>query len=618
MPLSRRQLVTHAGLLVAGVSGLWTLWLIFVGGVDATLLGMRITSNDPVRPIVLLVLGLGMSAAAAGLHASAQAILRMPTLPCALLIAAAVLVGGLRWGTAVVGGADSYGYVSQADLWLGGQLTIEQPWAAPVPWPNAAWTFSPLGYRPKGVREGGEIVEQRTAIVPLYSPGLPLLMAGAKRLAGQPGVFAVVPIFGALLVLATYALGRRLGSPHAGLLAAWFVATSPVMLYMLVQPMSDVPTAAIWALALWCLLGRSTGSVAAAGALSGLAVLIRPNLVPIAGVLVVWLAARAWRTRSAERGPLIRRALAFSASALPGILLVAVLNWTWHGSPLRSGYPPLRDMFDWANIAINLPYYTRLFVDTQTPFALIGGLALLIPRAWTLPRLDRGWILALLGAVTAIVVAQYLAYAHFDDWSSLRFLLPVWPIVMLAFATMLVQVLRLGRPIAALAATGLAMAIGVHTVQGAAERNAFSLWRGEAAYAAIAQLVRERTEPNAVLFSMQHSGSLRYYSGRTTIQFGHMDPDWLDAAAAWLDGHGAHPYAVLADWEVAAFRKMFGFTNVLGRLEMAPLLEYHNYGPTILVFDLRAGARHPTERVVVPPPVPSWPGPEPRPSLVLR
>jgi hypothetical protein len=51
---------------------------------------------------------------------------------------------------------------------------------------------------------------------------------------------------------------------------------------------------------------------------------------------------------------------------------------------------------------------------------------------------------------------------------------------------------------------------------------------------------------------------------------------------------------------------------------MAPLLEYHNYGPTILVFDLRAGARHPTERVVVPPPVPSWPGPEPRPSLVLR
>jgi hypothetical protein len=34
-----------------------------------------------------------------------------------------------------------------ADLWLRGDL-IDQPFSALVPWPNARWTFTPLG-RPR-------------------------------------------------------------------------------------------------------------------------------------------------------------------------------------------------------------------------------------------------------------------------------------------------------------------------------------------------------------------------------------------------------------------------------------------------------------------------------------
>ncbi len=56
------------------------------------------------------------------------------------------------WGSipnfGVASGADAYGYISQADLWIKGQLTVPQEWVAPAPWPEAIWTSTPLGYGP--------------------------------------------------------------------------------------------------------------------------------------------------------------------------------------------------------------------------------------------------------------------------------------------------------------------------------------------------------------------------------------------------------------------------------------------------------------------------------------
>ena len=51
---------------------------------------------------------------------------------------AAITIGtGLIWSTRVAAGADAYGYVSQADLWLQGHLHIDQGFGASVPWPLA-------------------------------------------------------------------------------------------------------------------------------------------------------------------------------------------------------------------------------------------------------------------------------------------------------------------------------------------------------------------------------------------------------------------------------------------------------------------------------------------------
>ena len=98
------------------------------------------------------------------------------------MLAAGALAGGVFFATTVAGGADAYGYVSQAELWQRGKLTVEQPWVADLPWPSRNWSASPLGYRPMDAAV-------TPTLVPIYSPGLPLLMAGAKFVAGQEGLF---------------------------------------------------------------------------------------------------------------------------------------------------------------------------------------------------------------------------------------------------------------------------------------------------------------------------------------------------------------------------------------------------------------------------------------------
>ena len=86
--------------------------------------------------------------------------------------AAAAMAVGLVKGTRVAGSADSYGYVSQALLWLKGLPVQAEPLAAAVPWPLAEWSLSPLGYRP-GVETG--------VIVPTYPPGSAARDGGVRR-----------------------------------------------------------------------------------------------------------------------------------------------------------------------------------------------------------------------------------------------------------------------------------------------------------------------------------------------------------------------------------------------------------------------------------------------------
>jgi hypothetical protein len=510
-------------------------------------------------------------------------------------LAGLIALAGLTWNTRVAAGADAYGYVSQADLWLRGDLHIDQSFGATVPWPMARWTFTPLGYRPEpdGYR-----------IVPAYPPGLPLLMAAAKAIAGHCALFWVVPLSGAVLVLATYFIGRRIGRPLVGLAAAWVVATSPTLLFMLMAPMSDVPAAAAWAVAVACVLGATPAAALGGGVAAAIAILVRPNLVPIAAVLFVWIWSRHHR----------RAALMFLIPAMGGAAVVALINARLYGSPLRSGHD-LTDGYALAYIWPNLQRYVGWFLSAENPFAIAGLVALILPAAALWParaRRDARWLLA---ACAAVVWISYLFYVPWDAWWYLRFLLPSWPMMAIGIASLAAAIAHASgqrwRPVVL---AGLAV-VGVAGVVQAGRRAAFDVARGEAKYVEVARAVESITGPDDVIISAQHSGSIRYYAGRLTLRWDVGDPAWLDRTVDWLASHGHHPYFVVEEAEIATLREKYGAANASARLDWTPMVSFRDGAVTM--FD--AINREPGAAAVLQTPIGAVHDcPPPRPAPALR
>ena len=570
--------MVHAIVAVIAVFGaLWTLAIWLVGGFTIALPGITIRAHDPFRPLAFTAVLIGVYVATRG-----PLNLRRLVTPLVILIGLCPAVAGIARNSWTANGADQYAYVSQADLWLLGNLIVPVPLAATAPWPDATWSFTPHGFRPS---------VSEPAIVPMTAPGLPLAMAGVKALAGHCAMFLVTPLTGALLVWITFAIGRRIESDILGLVAAWFIATSPAVLAMLVSPMSDVPAAALWALAIYFTLGQSTRSAIFAGLAASGAILIRPNLAPLAGVLVLW---RWWSIQPAKDTALL------ILGTIPGCLFIAWTNERLYGSPFASGYGSLSSLFSAAHIAVNLERYGRWLVESQTPLAIVGIGVLVVPASlvWR-SQTDRRAAL-LLAATIVVVWALYLIYLPYEAWWFLRFMLPSWPAICVGMAAV---ILRLGQAcpdthtdpkrsltlfwVCRTAAIGLAVAIGAHGIHYASRNGAFPTGEGGHRYVSVAKMVEQATDPSAIVFSGQHSGPIRYYAGRTIIRYELLDPRWLDRALQWLAAQGRRPFFLLEEYEVAEFEKRFAASNSHGRLALAPIVEYRAPGVpgAIYLFD---------------------------------
>jgi hypothetical protein len=566
----------HVIVAVFAIFGtLWALAVWIAGGFTIAVAGVTIHSHDPFRPLAIAIVAATVYLATRGpLNA------RRLTMPLAVLLAVCPAVTGIARNSWTAGGADQYAYVSQADLWLSGDLTVPIPLAATAPWPEALLTFMPHGFRP---------AVSGPVLVPVTAPGLPLLMAAAKAIAGHCAMFLVTPLSGALLVWITFAIGRRLVSDAVGLAAAWLVATSPAVLAMLVSPMSDVPAAAFWAAAIYFTLGSSARSALMAGVAASAAILIRPNLAPVAAILVMWkfwtaMAGLKAGTTTSNVGapnvvPTFRSAIfPMIAGTLPGCLFIAWINNRLYGSPLASGYGSLSALFSLSHVPINLERYGVWLVQSQTPLAVVGVAALLLPLKWIWPTRDQRQAAMLLGACAVVVWALYLVYLPFEAWWFLRFLLPAWPPMCLGAAAVVVRIAETQRVAGRVAACAILAGVGAHNLYYASTHGAFPSGEGEHRYVSIAKMVEQATDPSAVVFTGQHSGPIRYYAGRTIVRFDLLDAAWLDRAVQWLNSQGRRPYFLLEEWEMTAFQERFARSNALGTIALAPIVDYRAPG----------------------------------------
>lgn len=466
-------------------------------------------------------------------------------------ISLGVLCASARYGSFVAGGSDSYCYVHQAERWASGRLQVPEPLALEAPWPEAALSFAPAGHLPSSTMPG--------AIVPVCPSGLSIVMAVLLFAGGRTAMFFVVPLLGVLLIWATYAVGARFGA-RIGLASALVVACSPIFLYQVVQPMSDVPAAALWMTALACATGVKPRHPVAAGLCASGAILVRPNLLPLGIVIGLFLLCRSertWRTR-------VRDSLVYAAWCVPGCLAVAATQQYFYGSPFSSGYGGLGELFGLDNVMRNASKYASWLVQAQTPLIVLAAAApVLLPGALT-------WLCV---ASFLVNLGLYLPYVVFDDWSYLRFVLPTLPLlVVLLMAVMDAIGRRIGlkntAPLLALAAVALAMV----TLREARDRNTFRLQQLEARFERAGEFVDRRLPSNALVITSWHSGSVRFYSARKTLVWDGLDPAWLDRAIAFVHAKGFEPYVLIERWEEPRFRSRFQGSRV-AELDWPPMAE---------------------------------------------
>jgi hypothetical protein len=367
-----------------------------------------------------------------------------------------------------------------------------------------------------------------------------------------------------------------LGAPGIALWGACLVATSPVFLYQLMNAMSDVPVTAAWTLALVLAMARRPVS---AGLAMSAAIAIRPNLVPLAGLLIAWTVLQEWRSDGVRAA--VSAGWRASLGAAVSVAGIALLNAHVYESALTSGYGTPSDLYALAYAPANARQFATWIAEVETPVVVLGALFFVAPGLF--PSSPVRLLRVLLAGWIATVLGSYLFYQPFDVWWYLRFLLPMWPAMMLLTAAAIEAISRRWlRPVYPFAIAGMAGFLAWHGLKTAVDRSVFDLGRSERRYVDVARFVAGHTDPDAVILSVQHSGSLRLYADRLTLRYDALDPLWLDRTVDYLQSIGRRPYYVLDGGEVESFRRRFGGANAAGTLDWPPIA---TLGGTIAVYD---------------------------------
>ncbi len=508
------------------------------GGVRANVGGLRLSARSPWPVAALAGLTLGAWAffavrarAMSGDLAAAWTVVDRRASTFAIAIAVTTGVVAVVFATRSASGADASGYLSEAAQWASGRLLYVDSLSTHLNVAFERGITSPLGWRPFTM-----IGWQ----APTYPPGLPLLMSVPYLVAGTAGACLVVSVSAAIAVWATGTIAIEMAGGAAGVIAALVLATTPVFLHQSFQPMSDVPVTAAWMLCWWLIVRRSgSGSrdpgSAFAGIACAVAVLIRPNLAPLALIPVL-----------SVRGSRVRFAIPV---AVAGVLL-ALVQWHWYGSPLRTGYGTAGELFALGNISGNVPRYFGWMLDTSPAMllAIIG---------WWLTRRRPG--ATPLAAFAALVVAAYLGYAVFDDWSYLRFLLPAMAVgavfVGAVGAAGLAGVPAAARLAIACAAMLALVALGLTEAR---SRDTFRLVDQQRRISHLANALSTKLVAGDVIVAGEQSGSMRFHTGHEIVRWDALTTEEWNVTIETLSSQGHGIWIVLDAWEEPRFRARAG------------------------------------------------------------
>lgn len=546
---------------------------------------IRVSMRDATRPAVLGLLTGAIWVWYRDRDSSSLSWDRLPewSRRLALAVAAISICVGIRWGIFVAGGADAYGYVSQAHLWATGHLTVAEPLSKLEP--SLGPGVAPLGYR---------LATIRGSIVPTYPVGLPLMMAAASTIAGPTAMYLVVPVLGGVAVWLTFLLGTRIAGPRAGVIAATLFACSPIFLLQLLEPMSDVPVTAWWLASLFLALDEDDWTAFLAGGAAAVALLTRPNLLPLA-ILTGCFTLKRHQAR---------RALFYVIGVVPGCIAIALVNRSLYGSVTGTGYGPVDALFRVSNLGANIQHYSTWLYQLHSPFIFVGLLSPLLIAGVvgryrpdkTFPSARAVWVLL---SFSGALFACYAFYIPYDTWPFARFLLPAVPLLLILSSAVATAVASRLPPRTRGAVTVMMFGLlACWSVKKAYELHVFQVQGSEQRYRVIGEYIDRELPSNSVVISVIESGSVRLYGHRATLRWDMLEPTQFENALGILRQSGYVPYLLIEEQEESDFRGRFADATKYGHLNWRPMAEYRGY-TRVLIYSLREPLDQPGSGEVV-------------------
>ena len=405
-------------------------------------------------------------------------------------------------------------------------------------------TWNYLYYQPLGYA----VQPDHPVMVPTYPVGLPLHYMVAAWLVGFEKTARVVNACNVLAAgFLLFAVGRRLGLGRGwavtGVAVLW---ACPIWIFHALQPLSDC-VATTWLLAaLLCALRARDHPpwATVAGAAFAFAVLVRPTnflaIFPLAVAL-----GRPGRTTGL-----------FMLGGLPAAGFLGWYNLHVYGGVLRSGYgESLWSAFGWEYVRGNLWQFAvglpRVLSWPVFALALLG-----------LPWLVR-WhkrTALFLTLWPAVFIAFYMTYFWAgENWTYLRFLLPAFPAVILAGLLVAQQVAAtLPRTIRRFAPAAVATVALAGQLTVADKLHVTDIRSGERNYWLAAQWLDAHVPANAILLTMQVSGTVTYYHSQPLVRWDLIHRDEYDRLRRTAAGLHRPLYASLFGFEQKPFLEKFG------------------------------------------------------------
>ncbi len=442
-----------------------------------------------------------------------------------------------RYSSPYAGGADSSGYINSARLLSQGRL-FTLPRVLPG---HLAGEFGDLSVVPLGfaLRPGGRMA-------PTYPTGYPLQLVAAAVF-GWARAATVVNVMTALaggFLLFAYCrrLGLNTGLALGGMALLWLC---PLLLFAALQPMSDL-SALCWSLAaLYCALGARDGWIwgLLCGLATGIAILVRPTdlLLVVPVMVALGFRPRAW--------------LAVGLGSLPATAFFCFYNWRVYGSPLVTGYGDVWGAFRAEYLPHNLAYLALWIPTLLSP---VITLALAAPFLPAVRR--RGYVV--LAVWFATLTGFYAFYYHTGEtWWYLRFILPAFPVLIVAALVVLDTAWRAAksRPVPAAAALVVLLILAAGWQQRQILRlDVLHLEKSERTYPAAARWAQQNLPPKSAIFCMQVSGAFFYYTDFLLLRWDQIAPEkfapLLDAVAR----QDRPVYAALFPFETADAQERIG------------------------------------------------------------